>query len=126
MKVLIIVFFSCAIIAVIVAALSKGNTAQPIESQPQPQKKERKKKQRVRSYDEHIKRMNKKKYLSEHSEYVYISKSEAQSIVGVQDQELIDGILDAILYGKEVVKLKRETYNKIKNGKILQDGDQPL
>lgn len=70
--------------------------------------------------------MSKKKYLSEHSEYVYITTPEAKDIVGIEDQELIDNILTAILNRDNTVKVKRETYNKIRNGKILQNGDKPL
>lgn len=81
---------------------------------------------KVRSFEAQQKKMSKKKYLSEHSEYVYIPTPEAQDIVGIQDQELIDSILDAILNGDKVVKVKRETYNKIKDGKILQNGDKPI
>lgn len=80
----------------------------------------------MQSYERQQKKMSKKKYLSEHSEYVYITTPEAKDIVGIEDQELIDNILTAILNRDNTVKVKRETYNKIRNGKILQNGDQPL
>jgi len=84
---------------------------------------QKKKKQKVRSYAEHQKRMSKKRYLSEHSEYVYTPIPEARKIVEIQDQELIDGILAATLNGENAVKVKRETYNKFYNGKLQQNGD---
>ena len=74
---------------------------------------------KVKSYAEHQKRMNKKAYLSEHSEYLYIPIPEARDLVGINDTELIDNILKAVLDDKDYVKIKRETYYKIKNGKVL-------
>lgn len=120
---LAIVFILCLIVALIMSAARNKKTEEPVFLDSKPVKK---KAPKVRSYDRQQKRMSKKKYLSEHSEYVYIPTPEAQDIVGIQDQELIDSILDAILNGDKVVKVKRETYNKIKDGKILQNGDQPL
>jgi hypothetical protein len=79
---------------------------------------------KVKSYAEHQKRMNKKAYLSEHSEYLYIPIPEARDLVGINDKELIDNILEAALDNKNYIKVKRETYNKIKNGKTLQNGDR--
>ena len=123
MIVLIIVFLLCFAIAVVIAITKDKHHEEHIFMQPKAPKK---KTAKVRSFDAQQKRMSKKKYLSEHSEYVYIPTPEAQYIVGIQDQELIDSILDAILNGDKVVKVKRETYNKIKDGNILQNGDQPL
>ena len=123
MIVLIIVFLLCFATAVIIAITKNKQPEDPIFIQSKAPKK---KTAKVRSYEDQQKRMSKRKYLSEHSEYVYIPTPEAQDIVGIQDQELIDSILDAILNGDKVVKVKRETYNKIKDGKILQNGDKPL
>ena len=123
MIVLIIVFLLCFAIAVIIAITKDKQPEEPIFIQSKAPKK---KTAKVRSFEAQQKRMSKKKYLSDHSEYVYIPTPEAQDIVGIQDQELIDSILDAILNGDKVVKVKRETYNKIKDGKILQNGDKPL
>lgn len=120
---LAIIFVLCLIVALVMAATKNQQPEEPIFLDSKPIKK---KAPKVRSYEEQQKRMSKKKYLSEHSEYVYIPTPEAQDIVGIQDQELIDSILDAILNGDKVVKVKRETYNKIKDGKILQNGDKPL
>lgn len=120
---LAIVFILCLIVALVMAATKNQQPEEPVFLDSKPIKK---KAPKVRSYEEQQKRMSKRKYLSEHSEYVYIPTPEAQDIVGIQDQELIDSILDAILNGDKVVKVKRETYNKIKDGKILQNGDKPL
>lgn len=123
MIVLAVVFILCLIVALVMAATKNKQPEEPIFLDNKPIKK---KAPKVRSYEDQQKRMSKRKYLSEHSEYVYIPIPEAQDIVGIQDQELIDSILDAILNGDKVVKVKRETYNKIKDGKILQNGNQPL
>ena len=123
MIVLIIVFLLCFAIAVIIASTKGDQSEELVFMKPKTPKN---KTAKVRSFEAQQKKMSKKKYLSEHSEYVYISTPEAQDIVGIQDQELIDSILGAILNGDKVVKVKRETYNKIKNGKILQNGDKPL
>lgn len=120
---LAIIFILCLIVALVMAATKNQQPEEPVFLDSKPIKK---KAPKVRSYEEQQKRMSKRKYLSEHSEYVYIPTPEAQDIVGIQDQELIDSILDAILNGDKVVKVKRETYNKIKDGKILQNGDKPL
>lgn len=120
---LAIVFILCLIVALVMAATKNQQPEEPVFLDSKPIKK---KAPKVRFYEEQQKRMSKRKYLSEHSEYVYIPTPEAQDIVGIQDQELIDSILDAILNGDKVVKVKRETYNKIKDGKILQNGDKPL
>lgn len=120
---LAVVFILCLIVALVMAATKNQQPEEPVFLGSKPIKK---KAPKVRSYEEQQKRMSKRKYLSEYSEYVYIPTPEAQDIVGIQDQELIDSILDAILNGDKVVKVKRETYNKIKNGKILQNGDKPL
>lgn len=120
---LAIIFILCFIVALVMAATKNQQPEEPVFLDSKPIKK---KAPKVRSYEEQQKRMSKRKYLSEHSEYVYIPTPEAQDIVGIQDQELIDSILDAILNGDKVVKVKRETYNKIKDGKILQNGDKPL
>ena len=123
MIVLIIVFLLCFAIAVIIAITKCDQSEEPVFMKPKAPKN---KTAKVRSFEAQQKKMSKKKYLSEHSEYVYIPTPEAQDIVGIQDQELIDSILDAILNGDKVVKVKRETYNKIKDGKILQNGDKPI
>ena len=123
MIILIIVFLFCLCIAILIASTKKEQPEEPVFLDSKPIKR---KKTKVQSYERQQKKRSKKKYLSEHSEYVYIPTPEAQDIVGIQDQELIDSILDAILNGDKVVKVKRETYNKIRNGKILQNGDQPL
>lgn len=123
MIVLIIVFLLCFAIAVIIAITKGDQSEEPVFMKPKAPKN---KTAKVRSFEAQQKKMSKKKYLSEHSEYVYIPIPEAQDIVGIQDQELIDSILDAILNGDKVVKVKRETYNKIKDGKILQNGDKPI
>lgn len=120
---LAVVFILCLIVALVMAATKNQQPEEPVFLDSKPIKK---KAPKVRSYEEQQKRMSKRKYLSEHSEYVYIPTPEAQDIVGIQDQELIDSILDAILNGDKVVKVKRETYNKIKDGKILQNGDKPI
>lgn len=120
---LVIIFILCLIVTLVMVAAKNQQPEEPVFLDSKPIKK---KAPKVRSYEEQQKRMSKRKYLSEHSEYVYIPTPEAQDIVGIQDQELIDSILDAILNGDKVVKVKRETYNKIKDGKILQNGDKPL
>ncbi len=117
---LVVVFAVCLAVAVIMAA-TRQHEEEPIMV-PEPAR-QKAKKQKVRSYAEHQRRMNKKRYLSEHSEYVYVPIQEARKIVGIQDQELIDGILAATLNGENAVKVKRETYNKFNNGKIQQNGD---
>lgn len=120
MIVLVIVFVICLAVSVIMAATRR----QPDEPISVPESAMQKaKKQKVRTYAEHQKRMSKKRYLSEHSEYIYIPLPEAREIVEIQDQELIDGILSATLNGESAVKVKRETYNKFNNGKLQQNGD---
>lgn len=123
MIILIIVFLFCLCIAILIASTKKEQPEEPVFLDSKPIKR---KKTKVQSYERQQKKMSKKKYLSEHSEYVYITTPEAKDIVGIEDQELIDNILTAILNGDNTVKVKRETYNKIRNGKILQNGDQPL
>lgn len=116
---LIIVFCVCLVAAIIMAA----NKQQPeaIEEKPTLQPKARKKRtQKVRSYEEHQKRMNKKAYLSKNSEYVSVSTSELQELVKPGDKDVVDMILDALLDGSETVKIERSKYNKLRNdGKIL-------
>lgn len=116
---LVFVFVICLAASVIMAA-TRRQAEEPIMVMEPARKK---KKQKVRSYAEHQKRMSKKRYLSEHSEYVYTPIPEASKIVEIQDQELIDGILAATLNGENAVKVKRETYNKFYNGKLQQNGD---
>lgn len=123
MIILIIVFLFCLCIAILIASTKKEQPEEPVFLDSKPIKR---KKPKVQSYERQQKKMSKKKYLSEHSEYVYITTPEAKDIVGIEDQELIDNILTAILNRDNTVKVKRETYNKIRNGKILQNGDQPL
>lgn len=123
MIILIIVFLFCLCIAILIASTKKEQPEEPVFLDSKPIKR---KKPKVQSYERQQKKMSKKKYLSEHSEYVYITTPEAKDIVGIEDQELIDNILTAILNGDNTVKVKRETYNKIRNGKILQNGNQPL
>lgn len=123
MIILIIVFLFCLCVAILIASTKKEQPEKPVFLDSKPIKR---KKTKVQSYERQQKKMSKKKYLSEHSEYVYITTPEAKDIVGIEDQELIDNILTAILNGDNTVKVKRETYNKIRNGKILQNGDQPL
>lgn len=123
MIILIIVFLFCLCIAILIASTKKEQPEEPVFLDSKPIKR---KKPKVQSYERQQKKRSKKKYLSEHSEYVYITTPEAKDIVGIEDQELIDNILTAILNGDNTVKVKRETYNKIRNGKILQNGDQPL
>jgi len=123
MIILIIVFLFCLCIAILIASTKKEQPEEPVFLDSKPIKR---KKTKVQSYERQQKKMSKKKYLSEHSEYVYITTPEAKDIVGIEDQELIDNILTAILNGDNTVKVKRETYNKIRNGKILQNGNQPL
>ncbi len=120
---LIIVFCVCLVAAIIMAVTRQQVEA--IEEKPTLKPKANKKRTpKVKSYAEHQKRMNKKAYLSEHSEYLYIPIPEARDLVGINDTELIDNILKAVLDGKDYVKIKRETYNKIKNGKTLPNGDR--
>ena len=123
MIILIIVFLFCLCIAILIDSTKKEQPEEPVFLDSKPIKR---KKTKVQSYERQQKKMSKKKYLSEHSEYVYITTPEAKDIVGIEDQELIDNILTAILNGDNTVKVKRETYNKIRNGKILQNGNQPL
>lgn len=123
MIILIIVFLFCLCIAILIASTKKEQPEEPVFLNSKPIKR---KKPKVQSYERQQKKMSKKKYLSEHSEYVYITTPEAKDIVGIEDQELIDNILTAILNRDNTVKVKRETYNKIRNGKILQNGNQPL
>lgn len=127
MKEALLIIIMGLLCVAIMAAFKRFNTdPEKAGSTETPKQKKKVRKQKVKSYEEHQKRMSKKKYLSEHSEYIYIPIPEAQDIVGVQDQELMDNILDAILNGETTVRVKRETYNKIINGKVLQNGNQPL
>lgn len=122
-RLLFIVLSLCLVAAIIMAATRQQ--AEAIEDKPSLKPKAHEKRTpKVRSYAEHQKRMNKKAYLSEHSEYLYIPIPEARDLVGINDKELIDNILEAALDNKNYIKVKRETYNKIKNGKILQNGDR--
>lgn len=119
---LLIIFTLCLLAAIVMAAnKGKDDIEEKTTSQPKANKKRTPK---VKSYAEHQKRMNKKAYLSEHSEYLYIPIPEARDLVGINDTELIDNILKAVLDDKDYVKIKRETYNKIKNGKTLPNGDR--
>lgn len=119
----LLIIFTLCLLAAIVMAANKGKD--DIEEKPTLQPKANKKRTpKVKSYAEHQKRMNKKEYLSEHSEYLYIPIPEARDLVGINDTELIDNILKAVLDGKDYVKIKRETYNIIKNGKTLPNGDR--
>lgn len=119
---LLIIFTPCLLAAIVMAA-NKGKDDIEEKTTLQP-KANKKRTPKVKSYAEHQKRMNKKAYLSEHSEYLYIPIPEARDLVGINDTELIDNILKAVLDDKDYVKIKRETYNKIKNGKTLPNGDR--
>lgn len=116
---LIIVFCVCLVAAMIMAASKQHPEA--IEEKPTLQPKARKKRtQKVRSYEEHQKRMNKKAYLSKNSEYISVLTSELQELVKPGDKDVVDMILDALLDGSETVKIERSKYNKLRNdGKIL-------
>lgn len=119
----LLIIFTLCLLAAIVMAANKGKDDIEEKTTLQP-KANKKRTPKVKSYAEHQKRMNKKAYLSEHSEYLYIPIPEARDLVGINDTELIDNILNAVLDGKDYVKIKRETYNKIKNGKTLPNGDR--
>ena len=119
----LLIIFTLCLYAAIVMAANKGKDDIEEKTTLQP-KANKKRTPKVKSYAEHQKRMNKKAYLSEHSEYLYIPIPEARDLVGINDKELIDNILEAALDNKNYVKVKRETYNKIKNGKTLQNGDR--
>ena len=119
----LLIIFTLCLLAAIVMAANKGKDDIEEKTTLQP-KANKKRTPKVKSYAEHQKRMNKKAYLSEHSEYLYITIPEARALVGINDTELIDNILKAVLDGKDYVKIKRETYNKIINGKTLPNGDR--
>ncbi len=119
----LLIIFTLCLLAAIVMAANKGKDDIEEKTTLQP-KANKKRTPKVKSYAEHQKRMNKKAYLSEHSEYLYIPIPEARDLVGINDTELIDNILNAVLDDKDYVKIKRETYNKIKNGKTLPNGDR--
>lgn len=123
MTALLIIVFCVCLVATIIMAANKGKDDIEEKTTLQP-KANKKRTPKVKSYAEHQKRMNKKAYLSEHSEYLYIPIPEARDLVGINDTELIDNILKAVLDDKDYVKIKRETYNKIKNGKTLPNGDR--
>ena len=119
----LLIIFTLCLLAAIVMAANKGKDDIEEKTTLRP-KANKKRTPKVKSYAEHQKRMNKKAYLSEHSEYLYIPIPEARDLVGINDTELIDNILKAVLDDKDYVKIKRETYNKIKNGKTLPNGDR--
>lgn len=119
----LLIIFTLCLLAAIVMAANKGKDDIEEKTTLQP-KANKKRTPKVKSYAEHQKRMNKKANLSEHSEYLYIPIPEARDLVGINDTELIDNILKAVLDDKDYVKIKRETYNKIKNGKTLPNGDR--
>lgn len=118
-----LLIITLCLLAAIVMAANKGKDYIEEKTTLRP-KANKKRTPKVKSYAEHQKRMNKKAYLSEHSEYLYIPIPEARDLVGKNDTELIDNILKAVLDDKDYVKIKRETYNKIKNGKTLPNGDR--
>lgn len=119
----LLIIFTLCLLAAIVMAANKGKDDIEEKTTLQP-KANKKRTPKVKSYAGHQKRMNKKAYLSEHSEYLYIPIPEARELVGINNTELIDNILKAVLDDKDYVKIKRETYNKIKNGKTLPNGDR--
>ena len=119
MTILIIGFLVCCIIALIIHS-SKSEETETMQIQvsstsiKQP-KKHRQKNQKVRSYDDWQKRMRKKQYLSEYSEFVTISIEDVQryALNNPGQKELIDQILEAIMDGKNYMQIDRKTYDEL-------------
>lgn len=121
MKFLLIVFLIAFIVALVVAVFRpKEDNAPPIVI-PDSNKPGKRRKQRVKPYRKWEKKMNRKKGENAmlKAEYVFLSISEANSLMiydhSREEMKLLDLILDAKLDGTDVIKLDRTTYEILKS-----------
>ena len=121
MKFLLIVFLIAFIVALLIAVFRpKEDNATPIVI-PNSNKPGKRRQQRVKPYRKWEKKMNQKKGKNAilQAEYVFLSISEANSLMiydhSREEMKLLDLILDAMLDGKDIIKLDRTTYEILKS-----------
>ncbi len=120
-EILLIVFLIALAVALAVAVYRpKEDNAPPIVI-PDSNKPGKRRQQRVKPYRKWEKKMNQKKGKNAmlKAEYVFLSVSEANSLMiydnSREEMKLLDLILDAKLNGTDIIKLDRTTYEILKS-----------
>lgn len=120
MKFLLIVFLIALVVALAIAVYKPKEDNEPIII-PDSNKPGKRRKQRVKSYKKWEKKMEQKKRKNAmlEAEYIFLSISEANSLMiydnSRAEMKLLDLILDAKLNGTDIIKLDRTTYQILKS-----------